>query len=112
MRCDIASLEQELRAGEENLKFWESELLSRLFAADERAWEAFTSAEASLQKQSALEQELASLKDQLAVTGSFPLLDFESKNASVYEEMAVPSHKISKLCADVQTGCNQMDYKL
>lgn len=63
MRTRTASLEQQLQAGEKKLKARESDLRGRLFAADERVRKASAFTEMSLMRQSALEEEVASIRD-------------------------------------------------
>lgn len=71
---------------------------------------AFASARASLEQQSALEQEVASLRDPLAAAASTPTMEFESNLTFVQEGMAVARKTIGKYHAEVQTRRNQMDY--
>lgn len=103
LRTRIASLQQQLQAGKERLKTRESELLGRLSAAKEQAQTAFISTEASLKRQSALNKEVASLRNQLSASFSAPSVDVESKLASVREKLAAANDTFCKLCAKVKT---------
>lgn len=100
-----------MQTDEEKLKVREPEFLGRLSAAGEQEQMASTSAAAFVKRRSALEQEVAFLRDQLSAAVSTPMAGVESKLASVREDLAAANHSIGKLRAEVQTGRVQMDYK-
>lgn len=110
LRTSIASLEQELQAREERLKARELDCRSQLFAADGRVQTASTSTEASLKRQSALEQGVAFLRDQLSAAIPTQSVDVKSGLASFCKELAAANDMIGKLRAEMKTGADQMDY--
>lgn len=87
----IVSVEQRLQAGEEMLKVQKHDLLCRLSAADERVQTASTFVEASLKRQSALEQEVASHRDQLSAAVSTSTVEVKSKLALFCEKWQPPT---------------------
>lgn len=105
----IAQIEQQPQASEEKLKARESDFCDRLSAADERPWKASVSAKASFKQQSALEQEVASFRDQLTADISTKV-DVESKIVSVLEELAIANDKIGRLRAELTMGRDKMSY--
>lgn len=74
-----------MQTGERNLNSSEPGLFCHLSAADEQVWKAFVLGEAFFKRQSALEQEIASLRDPLAVADSTQPVDFGFKPASARE---------------------------
>lgn len=109
LRTRIAFLEQQLQAEEEKLNDRELELPCLLSAASDQVRTDLTCAETSLKRQSALEQEVVSLQNQLSVAISTSKVDVESKLPSVREKLAAANDIIGKLPVEVQTDCNQMD---
>lgn len=83
VRIRIASHEQQLHAGKENLKARESDLLCHFSAVDEQVRTVSSSVEACLKRQSLLEQEMISIWIQLSVTVRTSTDESESKLASI-----------------------------
>lgn len=97
LRNRVASLKKQLQVWEQSVKVRKSELLGRRFVADLRVLSASTSAEASLKGQSALEQQVASLRCQMFAVVSAPSVHAKSTPASVCGESEAASAMIGRL---------------
>lgn len=106
----ISSLEQKFHAGEKSLKARHLQLLGRLSKDDWRVQVVFTSTKAFLKRQSALEQEMASLRDRLSAALSTPSVEVESELSSVREDLAATNDTIGKLRAEMKKCRDTMDY--
>lgn len=110
LRNRIAMLEQQSQTRQLILKARESLLLRRLLVANRPAQMVSTSAEAFLKRQSAMEQKVVSIRNQLSAAPQKPSVDAESRPVSVGIELEAANNMIEKLRFEVQTGRDQMTY--
>lgn len=108
LRSRVAFPEQQLTNERKKRKVHDSELLGRLFATEKWVRAASTSSETPLMWQFALEQEVASLREQLSAAVPTSPIDDESEHSSLRVELTCANAMVGKPRAEVQTGRDQL----